>query len=62
MPIRCDWRPSCRLYIRVSAIVLILLFVGFGNLPVQGRCCQNFLLIGFGYICYGGPCVDVHGS
>jgi hypothetical protein len=35
----------------MSAIVLILLFAGFGNLPVQGRCCRNFLLIGFGYIC-----------
>jgi hypothetical protein len=30
----------------LSAIVLILLFAGFRNLPVQGRCCRNFLLIG----------------
>jgi hypothetical protein len=28
----------------MSAIVLILLFVGFRNLPVLGRCCRNFLL------------------
>jgi hypothetical protein len=35
----------------MSVIVLILLFAGFGNLPVQGRCCRNFLLIGFDYIC-----------
>jgi hypothetical protein len=31
----------------MSAIVLIVLFAGFINLPVQGRCCQNFLLLGF---------------
>jgi hypothetical protein len=47
MPIRCDLRPSCCLYIYVSAIVLILLFVGIRNLPVKGRCYLNFLLIGF---------------
>jgi hypothetical protein len=31
----------------VSAIVLILVFAGFRNLPVQGRSYRNFLLIGF---------------
>jgi hypothetical protein len=31
----------------MSAMVLILLFAGFRNLPVQGRCYQNFLLIDF---------------
>jgi hypothetical protein len=30
-----------------TTIVLILLFAGFRNLPVQGRCCRNFLLLGF---------------
>jgi hypothetical protein len=34
-------------YAWLSAIVLILLFASFRNLPVQGRCCQNFLLLGF---------------
>jgi hypothetical protein len=33
-------------YVWLSTIVLILLFVGFINLPVQGRCCRNFLLLG----------------
>jgi hypothetical protein len=46
MSIRCDSRPSCHLYICVSAIVLILVFAGFRNLSMQGRCCRNFLLIG----------------
>jgi hypothetical protein len=36
MSIRCDSRPLCRLYICVSAIVLILLSACFRNLPVQG--------------------------
>ena len=39
-------------YVWMSAIVLLLIFTGFENLPVQGRCCRIFLLIGFGYICY----------
>jgi hypothetical protein len=34
-------------YAWMSAIVLILLFAGFRNLPVQGRCYRNFLLLGF---------------
>jgi hypothetical protein len=28
----------------MSAIVLIVLFAGFRNLPVLARCCRNFLL------------------
>jgi hypothetical protein len=35
----------------MPAIVLLLIFAGFENLPVQRRCCRIFLLIGFGYIC-----------
>ena len=35
-------------YVWMSAIVLLLIFTGFENLPVQGRCCRIFLLIGFG--------------
>jgi hypothetical protein len=31
----------------MSAIVLIVLFAGFRNLHVKGRCCRNFLLLGF---------------
>jgi hypothetical protein len=38
------------IYVWMSAIVLSVLFAGFGNLPVQGRCCQNFLLTGL-FIC-----------
>jgi hypothetical protein len=26
----------------MSTIVLLLLFAGFGHLPVQGRCCRIF--------------------
>jgi hypothetical protein len=33
----------------MSAIVLLVLFAGFGNIPVQGRCCRIFLLIGLSY-------------
>jgi hypothetical protein len=29
-------------YAWMSAIVLILLFAGFRNLPMQGRCYRNF--------------------
>jgi hypothetical protein len=32
-------------YVSMSAIVLLVLFACFGNLPVSGRCCRNFLLI-----------------
>jgi hypothetical protein len=42
MPLRCDLHSSCRLYMCVSAIVLLDLFAGFGNLPVQGKCCLFF--------------------
>ncbi len=42
MPLRCDLHSSCRLYMCVSAIVLLDLFAGFGNLPVQGKCCRFF--------------------
>jgi hypothetical protein len=28
----------------MSAIVLLVLFAGFGNLTLQGRCCRNFVL------------------
>jgi hypothetical protein len=38
--------PSPLKYVWLSAIVLILLFAGFINLPVQGRCYRNFLLLG----------------
>ena len=41
--LRCDLHSSCRLYMCVSAIVLLDLFAGFGNLPVQGKCCRFFL-------------------
>jgi hypothetical protein len=34
-------------YVWMSAIVLIVLFAGFRNLPEQGTCCRNFLLLGF---------------
>jgi hypothetical protein len=34
-----------RVYVWMSAIVLLVLFAGFGNLPVRGRCCC-FLLTG----------------
>jgi hypothetical protein len=43
MPLRCDLHPSCRLYMCVSAIMMLDLFAGFGNLPVQGKCCRFFL-------------------
>jgi hypothetical protein len=42
MPLRCDLHSSCRLYMCVSAIVLLDLFVGFGNLPVHGKCYRFF--------------------
>jgi hypothetical protein len=29
----------------MSAIVLLVLYAGFENLTVQGRCCRNFVLI-----------------
>jgi hypothetical protein len=31
------------IYLWMSAIVVLLLFAGFGNLPVQGRCCRFFV-------------------
>jgi hypothetical protein len=31
-------------YVWMSAIVLLVLFTGFGNLTVQGRRCRNFVL------------------
>jgi hypothetical protein len=31
------------IYLWMSVIVLLVLFAGFGNLTVWGRCCQNFL-------------------
>jgi hypothetical protein len=34
-------------YVWMLAIMLIVFFAGFRNLPVQGRCCRNFLLLGF---------------
>jgi hypothetical protein len=34
-------------YVWMSAIMLLLIFTGFENLPVQGRCCRIFLLISF---------------
>ena len=42
LSLRCDLHSSCRLYMCVSAIVLLDLFAGFGNLPVQGKCCRFF--------------------
>jgi hypothetical protein len=30
------------LYVWMSAIVLLVLLAGFGNLPVRGRCCRIF--------------------
>jgi hypothetical protein len=41
--IRCDWCSSCRLYMCVSAIVLLFLFPGFENLPVQGVLSKSFV-------------------
>jgi hypothetical protein len=34
-------------YLHVSAIMLLLIFAGFGNLPMQGRCRQKILLTFF---------------
>jgi hypothetical protein len=33
------------MYMCMSAITLLVLFAGFGNLTMQGRCCRNFVLI-----------------
>ena len=39
VPYKC-YRPSCRIYAVGHRVGFFL--AGFGNLPVQGRFCQNF--------------------
>jgi hypothetical protein len=43
LSLRCDLHSSCRLYMCVLAIMLLDLFAGFENLPIQGKCCRFFL-------------------
>jgi hypothetical protein len=50
------WMCGLRAVYVLSAIEPASFFAGFGNLPVQGKFCRNFLLIVlFSLFCRAGP-------